>query len=284
MGKLIVAYVEELSFIEIFEHDLINAYCDRIAKIIERKSVQDELMIKNKELIDSNATKDKFFKVIAHDMKNPFISLLGASELLYENAYKYDNEKIARLSKLLNDSAKSGYDMLLNLLEWSRSQAGSLVYQPEKIKLLELVKTNLSNLLETATGKEIKLNFNINEDLLVFADKNMLDAVMRNLVNNALKFTPKGGTVNIGAKKETDSVVIFVEDSGVGINKNDFDKLFREDIKYSNPGTEHEGGTGLGLLLCKEFVEKQGGKIWFESEEGKGTTFFFTLKYLESKV
>jgi PAS domain S-box-containing protein len=281
-GKLIVAYAEELPFIDIFEHNLINTYCDRIAKIIERKSVEDELRTKNKELFDSNATKDKFFKVIAHDMKNPFISLLGASELLFENAYKYDKEKIAKLAKLLHDSAKSGFDMLLNMLEWSRSQAGSLVYQPEKIKLHELLKTNLSNLIETATGKEIKLNFNINEDLLVFADKNMLNAVMRNLVNNALKFTPKGGIVNIGANKEPGYVTIFVEDSGVGIDKNDFDKLFREDIKYSNPGTEHEAGTGLGLLLCKEFVEKQDGKLWFESELGKGSTFYFSLNIFES--
>jgi PAS domain S-box-containing protein len=252
--------------------------------ISEQKQIAHELEDKNAKLEGINATKDKFFKIIAHDMKNPFISLLGASELLYENAHKYDREKIERLTKLLNDSAKSGYDMLLNLLEWSRSQAGSLAYQPEKIKLLELIKSNIANLAENAKGKEIEMEIKIDEDLHVFADKNMLDAIMRNLVNNALKFTPKGGNVHIGAKKEPDSVIIFVKDSGIGINKNDFDKLFREDIKYSNPGTEHEGGTGLGLLLCKEFVEKQGGKLWFESEVGKGTTFFFTLIDKECKV
>ena len=271
------------NFFPVFKDKEISNIVSYSSNITERKRFEKELKEKNTELEDINATKDKFFKIIAHDMKNPFISLLGASELLYENAHKYSSDKIATLTKILNDSAKSGYEMLLNLLEWSRSQAGSMIFQPEKINLKELIDKNHSNLIESARNKKINLNFDIAEDMQVFADKNMLDTIMRNLINNALKFTSKGGEVTIGAKEENNSILIFVKDNGVGIEKSDLDKLFRTDIKYSQPGTEHEGGTGIGLLLCKEFVEKHDGKIWLESEVGKGSTFYFTLKNIEKK-
>jgi len=249
---------------------------------IAQKEAEEALRKKNAELVEINATKDKFFKIIAHDMKNPFISLLGASELLYENAHKYDSDKITKLTKILNDSAKSGYDMLLNLLEWSRSQAGSMIFQLEKINLKELINKNLSNLTEYASSKKINLNIDIASDMQVYADKNMLNTILRNLINNALKFTPKGGDVTVSTKNKNGSIIILVKDTGIGIDKSDFDKLFRTDIKFSKPGTELEGGTGLGLLLCKEFVEKHGGKIWAESDpEGKsgekGSTFYFSL-------
>jgi len=246
--------------------------------ISDRKRMENELKQKNIELQEINATKDKFFKIIAHDLKNPFISLLGASELLHENAYKYNSDKIAKLTKILNDSAKSGYDMLLNMLEWSRSQAGSMIFQPEKINLIEQIHKNHQNLIEHACSKKINLSFEIAVDMQVYADKNMLDTILRNLVSNALKFTPTGGEVIVSSKKENSLVIISVKDTGVGIKESDFDKLFRTDIKFSNPGTEHEVGTGLGLLLCKEFVEKHGGKIWIESEVDKGSTFYFSLQ------
>ena len=246
--------------------------------ITERKKMENELKQKNIELQEINATKDKFFKIIAHDLKNPFISLLGASELLYENAHKYNSDKIAKLTKILNDSAKSGYDMLLNMLEWSRSQAGSMVFQPVEINFKDQITKNHKNLIEHACSKKINLKFEIASDMHVYADKNMLDTILRNLVSNALKFTPSGGEVIVSSKKENGFVIISIKDTGVGINKSDFDKLFKTDIKFSNPGTEHEEGTGLGLLLCKEFVEKHEGKIWVESEVDKGSTFYFSLK------
>jgi PAS domain S-box-containing protein len=247
--------------------------------ITERKKFENELKEKNAELEEINATKDKFFNIIAHDMKNPYISLIGASELLYENANKYDRDKIVTLSKILNDSAKNGYDMLLNLLDWARSQAGSMIFQPEPINLKELINKNLLSTIEYASSKHITLNFDITNDM-VHADKNMLESILRNLINNALKFTPQDGEVTVGAKRENDSMIFFVKDTGVGIDKSDFNKLFRTDIKFNKPGTEREGGTGLGLLLCKEFIEKHGGKIWLESQVGKGTTFYFNLGML----
>jgi signal transduction histidine kinase/putative methionine-R-sulfoxide reductase with GAF domain len=270
-----------LSVVKGFENTLSNVLVSYI-DITDRKKMDNELKRKNIQLTETNATKDKFFKIIAHDMKNPFISLLGASELLYENAHKYDGAKIAKLTKILNDSAKSGYDMLLNLLEWSRSQAGSMMYQPEKINLKEQIHRNHSNLIEHACGKKIRLSFEIENDLHVYADKNMLDTILRNLITNALKFTKKGGEVTVSTKRENGSIIVLVKDTGVGIKEDDFDKLFRTDIKYSQPGTEHEGGTGLGLLLCKEFVEKHGGNIWVESVANKGTTFYFSLKNSEN--
>lgn len=259
----------------------LTLFLDFVWKVIELKRVESVLEEKNANLIEINAIKDTFFKIIAHDMKNPYISLLGASELLYENAHKYDINKIVTLSKLLNDSAKSGYDMLLNLLDWARSQAGSIMFHPEKINLRELTDKSFSNLIDFAFNKKINLNFDISSNIRVHADKNMLTTILRNLINNALKFTPKGGVVTVCSRNENDSVIIFVKDTGVGINQNDFDKLFRADIKYSQPGTDREGGTGLGLLLCKEFVEKHGGKIWVESEAKKGSIFYFNLKNKE---
>lgn len=251
-------------------------------EITERKKFELELENKNAELIEINATKDKFFKIIAHDMKNPFISLIGASELLYENAAKYNPSKISTLTRVINESAKSGFDMLLNMLEWSQSQAGSIKFQPEKINLLDLINREHQSLYEFAFNKDIILNYDIPAGLMVYADKNMLNSILRNLINNALKFTPKGGKVIVSSKQENGSVVILVNDNGTGINQCDFDKLFRHDMKFSNPGTEHENGTGLGLLICKEFVEKHGGKIWVESEVEKGSKFYFSLKNLES--
>jgi PAS domain S-box-containing protein len=265
-----------LSVVKGFEDTLSNILVSFI-DITERKRFENELKEKNIQLEEINDSKDKFFKIIAHDMKNPYISLLGASELLYENANKYDKDKIVTLTKVLHDSAKSGYDMLINMLEWSRSQAGSMLFQPEKINLKELIQKNLSSLFDHASGKKITLKFNIAGNLQVNADKNMLNTILRNLINNALKYTHTGGAVTVGAKNENDSVIITVKDTGTGIEKRDFDKLFRTDIKFSQPGTEHEGGTGLGLLLCKEFVEKHGGRIWVESEVGKGSTFYFSL-------
>jgi len=265
-----------LSVVNGFEDTLSNVLVSFI-DITERKRIENELKEKNDALKESNATKDKFFKIIAHDMKNPFISILGASELLSENVNKYDLTKIAEFARIMNDSAKGGYDMLINLLSWAKSQAGSMIFQPEKINLKDLVSRNLFNLNEFAANKKINLVYEFDGDFEIYADKNMLITILRNLITNALKFTPKGGDVIVSTREEHGSVVILIKDSGVGIKENDFDKLFRTDIKFSLPGTDHEGGTGLGLILCKELVEKHSGKIWVESEVGKGSVFYFTI-------
>ncbi|MFA6924622.1 MAG: PAS domain S-box protein [Bacteroidales bacterium] len=245
--------------------------------ITEKKNSEKQLKKYAADLKNLNMTKDKFFGIIAHDLKNPFSSMLGASELLSQNFDKYDAERIKKFSLILNDSAKSGYALLENLLEWSRSQTGNLKFNPEKINILKIIEGILSNIKISAANKNIKLHSEIKEDLILIADKNMLNTILRNLLNNAIKFTHKGGNVFIKTENNNNSVTIAIKDDGIGIAKENINKLFRIDTKFCNIGTAEERGTGLGLLLCKEFVEKHGGNIWVESELGKGSEFKFTI-------
>jgi PAS domain S-box-containing protein len=242
----------------------------------EKKAVK---AIKESEaqLKELNATKDKFFNIIAHDLKNPFTSLLGSSELLYNNIRQMSKENIIDLTLILNDSAKSGYAILLNLLDWSRSQTGLLKVNPERINIKDLINDNLQNLQLPAANKEIGLYSLAEGDLIINADRNMINTVLRNLLSNAVKFTRRGGRVLVNAKIENDDVIISVKDTGIGISEEVIKKLFRIDSKNSMPGTENEQGTGLGLKLSKEFVEKLGGKIWVESAENKGSEFIFSV-------
>lgn len=245
--------------------------------ITERWEYENVLAMKNEELKKINDFRNKFFSIIAHDMKNPFISLIGSSELLIENANMYDRDKILKLTKLINDSAKSGYDMVINLLEWAKSQSGKLIFKLEENNLKELIANNLPCVFEFASLKKIKIKLKINSDLNIYADKNLLKSIFRNLINNAVKYTPSGGTVTIGAKNKNGNVTIYINDTGIGIERSDIDKIFRSDIKYCRPGTNREQGSGIGLVLCKEFIEKHGGKIWVDSEVDVGSTFYFNL-------
>jgi PAS domain S-box-containing protein len=240
----------------------------------EAARVLKENEAKLKELV---ATKDKFFNIVAHDLKNPFTSLLGSSELLYENIDNLNKENIRKLTMILNDSAKSGYDILQNLHDWSRSQTGGLVINPERINLKNMIDRNILNLQLAATNKKIKLLTNVEDDIYIFADINMTNTVLRNLLSNAVKFTHRGGKVAVSVKAGPRGTIVSVKDNGTGIPKERIDKLFRIETRNSTPGTENEQGTGLGLKLCKEFVEKQGGRIWVESEENKGSEFLFSI-------
>ena len=255
---------------------------------IERKKHQEELQKLNaeleqkvlertKDLKELIATKDKFFGIIAHDLRNPFSGLLGASEILFKYTDAYDKENIKKLSELLHSSAKNVYAMLENLLEWARTQTGSIQFNPEEIIIRDIISENFSNIKAFADNKKIKLLSEVKNGLMIKGDRNMLNTILRNLLNNAVKFTNKGGKVSVNALKTNEYITFSVKDTGVGIPKDDIGKLFRIDIKYSNPGTSDESGTGLGLILCKEFVEKHKGKIWVESVINKGTEFKFTI-------
>ena len=225
----------------------------------------------------ANDTKDKFFNIIAHDLKNPFSSLLGASEYLYKETDKFDPAKARKLAKILHESAKNAYNILANLLEWSRSQAGSLTYDPQLIYLTELVDNNVKLVAVQASEKNITIGVDIPIELELQADPNMLDTVLRNLLTNALKFTYPGGKVNISASLTDDEVTVAIQDSGTGIPEEDLDKLFRIDVKYVKNGTYEEKGTGLGLILCKELIGQHSGRIWVESKFGEGSTFYFSI-------
>jgi PAS domain S-box-containing protein len=230
--------------------------------------------IKLKELI---ATKDKFFNIVAHDLKNPFTSLLGSSELLYDNINKMNNDSIRKLAFILNDAAKGGYAILQNLLDWSRSQTGLIQYNPEYVSLKNTVDENMYNLQLQVLKKEINLRSEITEDTHIWADKNMLNTILRNLLSNAVKYTHKNGTVIVKAHPGETETVISVADTGIGMPDEKVRSLFRIDNSLSVPGTEMEQGTGLGLKLCKEFTERMGGNIWVESQVGRGTQFNFNI-------
>lgn len=232
---------------------------------------------RTKELKELNATKDKFFSIIAHDLKNPFNTLLGFSELMMLNLNAYDKEQILEFIKVIHSTSKNAYSLLENLLEWSRSQTGRIELKPEKIDLLKVTEENIILLKGIADNKDIKIINEVAKDTAAYADLNMINTVIRNLLTNALKYTEKGGTVKISSDAQDDMVKISVTDNGIGIMEEDLDKLFRIDANFSTPGTEDEAGTGLGLILCKEFVQKNNGKIEAKSTLGEGSEFSFTL-------
>jgi PAS domain S-box-containing protein len=229
------------------------------------------------KLKDLIATKDKFFNIVAHDLKNPFTSLLGSSELLYDNIDQMSMENISELALILNDSAKSGYAILQNLLDWSRSQTGLLVFNPQDTNLRTIIDENIENFQLQTTTKGISLTSDLTDNTFIYSDRNMINTVLRNLLSNAVKYTHKNGKVVVGVLQSSKEIIISVKDSGTGMTKEKVDSLFRLQNSLSTPGTEKEQGTGLGLKLCKEFTERMGGRIWVVSKEGQGSDFKFTI-------
>ncbi|HET6559238.1 MAG TPA: two-component regulator propeller domain-containing protein [Prolixibacteraceae bacterium] len=239
---------------------------------------KEELVKMNNELHDLNATKDKFFSIIAHDIKNPFSAIMGFSALLEENYKEWNDEMKLEVINLVHVSTKNLYQLLENLLQWSRSQRGTIEFKPQRIELKELIH-NVTGLMNgTADAKNIDLEIMLAENAVaVNADRQMLDTILRNLIGNGVKFTHSGGKVQIISEAVNDFVKIHVIDNGVGMNDDVKKNLFRIDTNFTLPGTNNEIGTGLGLILVKEFVEKHGGTIDVESEPGKGSRFHFTL-------
>ena len=246
--------------------------------ITERKLVEEEIKRKNEELQLLNAEKDKFFSVIAHDLRSPFNNLLGFTQLMAEELPTMTLKEIQKIAGSMRESAINLYDLLENLLEWSRLQRGVTTYSPSSVSLMSKISEDLDSTSELAAKKEIDISYDVPEDLIVYADENMLASILRNLSSNAVKFTPKGGNVILNAKPIPNNFVeISVKDTGIGMNKEMVENLFQLGINTSRKGTDKEPSTGLGLIICKEFIEKQGGKIWVESQKGKGSTFYFTL-------
>lgn len=252
---------------------------------LERQSdmllqLNGEMMQKQRELEDLNRSKDKFFSIVSHDLRSPFSSLLGISKLLAEGANDLERSDIKELAEALNSQAVNVFDFMENLLKWAQAHTGRMKYEPTVLSLKEITVPVESLLRENAHAKGVTLIDKISDELSVYADENMIRSVVQNLVSNALKFTPAGGTVTLSAAqsvKKPRLVDISISDTGVGMSETDARKLFRIDVVHTTRGTEDETGSGLGLILCKELVEKNGGTIWVNSTEGTGTTFTFTL-------
>ena len=242
------------------------------------KARTKELNKKNNELEEINKIKDKFFSIISHDLKEPFNTLINSSGMLPRMLEKQDFDKILLISDGINKVAKEGYNLLENLLTWSRSQSKTLQPYFETVQISSVVNYCLGIMKSVAQNKNITIDYNIDNKDYVFADQNMFNTVLRNLVNNAIKFTKKGGKISINYKKTGSTTSFSVTDNGVGIKEEKINKLFSAESNYTTRGTNNEKGTGLGLILCKELVIAQGGAIWVESVENKGTTFYFTLK------
>jgi PAS domain S-box-containing protein len=246
--------------------------------ITARKKVETELNLKNEELLRTISEKDKFFSIIAHDLRNPFNSFLGLTQIMAEELPTLTLEQIQKIAFTMRKSAFNLYDLLENLLEWSVLQRGLTTFEPVTLALKPIISEGLPLVLETAQHKGITIKYDIHDDLEVFADKKMLETLLRNLVSNAVKFTNKGGEITISAKKSANELVeISVRDNGIGINQEMIANLFRLDKNTNRKGTEKEPSTGLGLIICKDFIEKHGGNLWVESAEGVGSKFSFTL-------
>jgi len=245
--------------------------------ITDHKQAELHIKHQNEELKKLNTTKDKFFSIIAHDLKIPFNSIIGFSELLVKQINEKDYDGIKKYAGIILQSSQRAMELLMNLMEWSRSQTGRIKFNPERFDLTVFIN-NITLLFDDIAGqKTIVIKNEIPPNAHVFADQAMINTVLRNLISNAIKFTKPGGEIILSVTEGKKELTVSVKDNGIGIPNDRINKLFRIDENLSTQGTSNEAGTGLGLLLCKEFIEKHKAKIWVESEEGMGSTFYFTL-------
>jgi two-component system sensor histidine kinase/response regulator len=247
------------------------------ADISGQKESEEKVQKINLELAAINATKDKFFSIIAHDLRSPLSGLMQILFIIEEDYDSLEDDERQEMITEVANTSKRTYELMENLLEWSSIQTGVIPFNPQEFTLIPILD-NLGELYnQNIINKGITLNIKVDPESSVFADKKMTETILRNLVSNAIKFTHKNGTVSVSSDQGDGFVVVKVIDTGVGIRPKELSELFKEDKFQSTPGTAKERGTGLGLVLCKELVEKQNGNMWVESKENEGTTFSFTL-------
>lgn len=260
------------------KNEEIEAYNEELKVTNDELNFQkEEMFVQKGKLEILNATKDKFFGIIAHDLRNPFNLLLGLSELLVEQISTAEYDKSKEIAEKINQTSSVAFDLLENLLTWSRSQTGQILFCPSNFNLKDVVDTNILLLKSSAENKGIHLSSTLTDDLYVHADKNMLLTILRNLLTNAIKFSRNSDKIIVNAEENDDCFTIHVSDTGVGIDKSVINKLFKVNENVKTDGTANERGTGLGLILCKEFIDWHKGKIWVESKIGMGSRFSFTL-------
>jgi len=246
--------------------------------ITQRKLAEDEIKLKNELLLHSQEDREKMFSIIVHDLKTPFNSFLGMTQLLSEELQSFTQEEIKEMASSMKTSAESLYALLENLLLWARSKRGMIPFNPALIELLPVVREGAEMMEEPAKNKNITIEIDISENIAVLADNNILQTIIRNLVSNAVKFTLPGGRVILKAEINDDSSVeVSVGDTGIGMSREILDSLFKPGSNTGRKGTEGESSSGLGLIVCNDFVNMLGGKLEIESEQGKGSRFFFSL-------
>jgi len=261
----------------IFVFYVLIRYYDKIKlnQLLEQKNKTIEQS--ENELKVLNASKNKFFSIIAHDLKNPFHTVMGYSWLLSKDYEHFTEDERRKFASDIHHSTNNIFRLLQNLLEWSRSQTGRLIFSPRNIEFKKVIENSVNVLHSLAEQKNIEIKLEYDNDLILFADPLMIETVLRNLINNAIKFTPENGLIEVSAIQITDQISICVKDSGIGISEEDVRNLFQIDSTVKRKGTNNEDGSGLGLILCKEFVYKNNGTIWVNSSPGVGSSFYFTI-------
>ena len=255
-----------------------NLLLENFTDITEQKHTELIIQQQNKQLQELNSTKDKFFSIIAHDLKSPFLGFLGLTQTIAEDADKLSVKELVQLGSAMHQAADNLFKLLQNLLEWARLQSGSISLVPKDISLSDLIAENVETIKKSCEVKGISLNNIVTDRIHAYADEKMINSVLLNLLSNAVKFTSRNGTITVSAKEIQDQMIeVSISDKGVGMPKSMMENMFKIGEKTGRKGTDGELSTGLGLMLCKEFVEKNGGNIRVESEEGKGSTFYFTL-------
>jgi PAS domain S-box-containing protein len=252
----------------------VRGYCEDITR--QRQAII-QLAESEKRLLELNATKDKFFSIIAHDLRSPFYTIQGFCSILSEQVKAKDYEGVDEYADIILKSSQKAMDLLKNLLEWAISQTGRMVYNPESMDVYQLVHETIDLIRDSAVQKSISIGLDAPNDLHITADKAMMSSILRNLLSNAIKFSKLEGSIHVSVKKADQELVFAVKDHGVGMTESQRKKLFRIDEAHATKGTRKEEGTGLGLILCKEFVSRHGGRIWVETVPDAGSTFYFTI-------
>ena len=250
-----------------------------VKDVTKLKSTESALKKLNAELTKSNTEKDKFFSIIAHDLKTPFLGFLGLTQEIIKNASDISIQELTQMGMTMYQAADNLFKLLQNLLEWAQLQSGTISTEPNDILLTKMIAKNIEMIKNRSEQKDISIINKVTDPIHAYADEKMVNSILLNLLSNALKFTNRSGTITVSAGETEDKMIeLSVRDTGIGIPKSMVEKLFKVGTKTGRKGTRGELSTGLGLLLCKEFVEKNNGKIWVESKEKLGSTFYFTLR------
>jgi signal transduction histidine kinase len=284
LGKQQKEIEKHQELLEKSNHKFRERTIELFGKMIDLKKAKKTISLQKEEieahrekLKALNASKDRFFSIIAHDLRNPIAGFLNLTEVLSNNFEVFSEEESKEFIDVMNQASKQLYNLLENLLQWSRAQTGSIQFNPKPVLVKTMFENTIDNLMVNIENKKIKVNIKVDEKTEVYADEDMVSTVIRNLLSNAIKFSHPGEAISIRCLQKDNFVEISVVDNGVGINKNALEKLFKIDQNITTQGTSNEKGTGLGLILCKEFIEKNDGSIWVDSEINKGSSFHFTL-------